>query len=86
MRPMFQMGVAEALWDEHLDGVIEQLVAVVAEHLFDLPVDEDDATVATRDYDGVRSPNLKKPVEAGVSLLCSWTVRSMMRCSSSTFN
>jgi len=38
---MLQMGIAEARRHKHLYGVIEQLVALVAEHLFDLAVDDD---------------------------------------------
>src|SRR5438105_3517429 len=48
------VGNVEALRHEPLDGLPEQLVARVAEHLLDLLVHEQDATTLVDPDDGVR--------------------------------
>lgn len=43
--PLRGMRGAEALGDQHLDRFTEQLLARVSERRFDLPIDEDDASL-----------------------------------------
>src|SRR5258708_32219556 len=51
---MVAMLVPEPLRDEHLDGLAEEFVAMVAEQLLCLGIDQYDAAVGAHDNHGVR--------------------------------